>query len=343
MIARDLDRAIALARLHGLQTYLVQTAREMSWTAATLTHARGLPLPERNAFRLKLSSLARVVECDRATLNTAFRSLVTARIFIPADGHEGFFVINKDYADWRQPNGQDRLLTDAKIDEAKRAIQINKADLIDLKGDLKDDKIDSKTVGSTPHPCRVHPTPPVGSTPHPCRVYPTPPVGSTPHPPYRNAPVRETKRELREIDRLTDLCVREQIEPGPKSGPFATPASVATYIALKFGEGSDSRNREHYEAQARGWFNANHTSDEIERALVEAITVRQCVTTIAAIRYTTKILEGFARSAKEAADQPARPAAPPAPPRRSGIAAELDAKAKAVREYYARQKPEAAK
>jgi hypothetical protein len=106
-IARDLDRALALAGLSRNQTLLLQRARELSWGWRPKNeNQEALP------FRLNLSELARIANCQRPGMSLQFKMMVERRFFVAVG--DGTFLINKDYRKWLNNDGRS-LLTDANI------------------------------------------------------------------------------------------------------------------------------------------------------------------------------------------------------------------------------------
>jgi hypothetical protein len=124
MIVRDFDRAIGYARLNGLQTFLLQRAREASWTEATLEGIGNNELPPAKPFRLNVSRLARMLGCSRRALQVAHGELFDIGIFVPVA--RGLARIGKDYRRWRDPSTNTRLLTDEAIRESADAKRLKR-------------------------------------------------------------------------------------------------------------------------------------------------------------------------------------------------------------------------
>lgn len=91
-IVRDLDRAIALARLSGIQSVLMQAAREASWGESAIRGEESKP------FTLSPRGLAKVLGCDHAQIVKAQNDLIKMQVFARTD--DGQLVINKDYRTW---------------------------------------------------------------------------------------------------------------------------------------------------------------------------------------------------------------------------------------------------
>ncbi len=91
-IARDFDRAIALARLSGIQSALVQAAREASWTEASMKGEDPRP------FKLSPRGLAKIIGCAHSNVILAQDELVRIGIFRRLE--DGSYIINKDYRLW---------------------------------------------------------------------------------------------------------------------------------------------------------------------------------------------------------------------------------------------------
>jgi hypothetical protein len=125
MIARDIDRAIACARLNGLQAFLWQRAREASWTAATL-EAVGKVLPPPKPFALNLSECARVLGCSRRAIGQAHTDMFGMGIFYPSGGD--LAKISKDFRKrWVDPSTGRPLLTAKQVRWALEAKAIKGA------------------------------------------------------------------------------------------------------------------------------------------------------------------------------------------------------------------------
>lgn len=109
MLFRDFDRAIALAFLSGLQTFLLQRAREASWTAPTLGWQAGQAIPDARPFLLDIPTLALFLGRGKESLYVAFRELIAKGIFKRLDS--GMLMIEKNYKLWKEPETGGQLLT----------------------------------------------------------------------------------------------------------------------------------------------------------------------------------------------------------------------------------------
>jgi hypothetical protein len=104
LIARDFDRAIAISRLSGIRGFIVQRARELSWTAAKLAKSED-PFP----FTIQVRPTAALLGVDPKNVRQAVQDLESMRYFIPTDGG---FLINKDYRKWLDADGNPALTAD---------------------------------------------------------------------------------------------------------------------------------------------------------------------------------------------------------------------------------------
>lgn len=117
MIRRDLDRAIGYARLTGLQSYLMQYAREQSYTLATIAGIND-DLP----FTVNLTQLAEAIGCHRKPLFLAYTELVESGIWIIEPGK--LHRINKNYQEWRIESGKEKgrlRFTPRQLDQIRAA------------------------------------------------------------------------------------------------------------------------------------------------------------------------------------------------------------------------------
>jgi hypothetical protein len=105
MIARDLDRAFALAFLSPNEHVLLQYVREGSWVMPLLGRQKGDPLPDPVPFRVNISALADEKCLDRTRLSKAMSSLLESRILVRVDARS--VLINKDYTSWIFPGTGD--------------------------------------------------------------------------------------------------------------------------------------------------------------------------------------------------------------------------------------------
>jgi hypothetical protein len=189
-LARDLDRAIAISMFSSLQNFIIEQARELSYTEARV---KGLmePLP----FKLNITDLAKLAGCGRTSLSEAFSSLVRARVFFTYK--DNLYLISKDYRLWLSSDGQPRL-TDRQVawcreaarnlDESADAVESEVAPMsenpdtelstLSEKPDTVSENSDTEqnsTVGKTRHKCRKIPTlVPPPNPPH------TPPIDEPP-------------------------------------------------------------------------------------------------------------------------------------------------------------------
>jgi hypothetical protein len=105
-IARDLDRALTIARFTLNQRALIDHARELSWSM------RG-DKEEAIPFRINVCAFARILKVERCYLGRQVRELIQLKVF--RDLGDGSCLINKDYREWVDEKGYPRL-SDTQIE-----------------------------------------------------------------------------------------------------------------------------------------------------------------------------------------------------------------------------------
>lgn len=105
LLARDLSRAIAVARFSPAQHLLIQQAIEESYGKARLKRSA-----EPEPFRLNVSAIAKVGGFARPYLAQQHLELVACGLIVK-DGN--LCRINKDYRQWKDAKGEPRLSEDA--------------------------------------------------------------------------------------------------------------------------------------------------------------------------------------------------------------------------------------
>lgn len=176
--ARDLDRAVVVAGFGDLHMLLIEQARELSYARAKLAKIDD-PLP----FAINISALARDTGKDRKWLTVRFHDLVRYRVFLPLS--DGGYLINKDYRQWLDDDGNPRLTV--------RQIAWCGSTRLPVAG-LPQSKWVPCGNPATP-PCGRPATPPVADLPQATHFNTSPPLGT----PLVNAPAthaREFETEL---------------------------------------------------------------------------------------------------------------------------------------------------
>lgn len=126
IIAVDLDRAIAFARLSHHEAAILQQVREGCWAAAIRLGRKpaGGAWPTAASCRIELKSLAEQTGFGRTQLGNARKSLLASKILV--DRGDGFVGINKHADQWILPRTGTRRLS-ARLLEFCRAVQVGAA------------------------------------------------------------------------------------------------------------------------------------------------------------------------------------------------------------------------
>ena len=121
ILAQDLDRAFAFARLSPTEAPFLEQVREACWGEANrLGKKRDTAWPDALGCRINLTALADATGITRQQWSVAKRSLVASRILI--EDADGVLSVNKNAGEWIHPRTGNPRLT-PKLIEFCRSVQ----------------------------------------------------------------------------------------------------------------------------------------------------------------------------------------------------------------------------